>query len=306
MSSQPHVAVVVLSWNRKEDTLACLRSLSAVEYVPLDVVLVDNCSSDGTAEAVRLGFPDVVVLETGANLGYAEGNNVGLWHALNANVDYVLLLNNDTEVAPDFVSEMVNAVEQMPQVGIAGPTIYYWDRPTTIWAAGGSIDWRRGDAQLMGLDEEDRGQYTAVHEVDYVTGCALLIRREAAERAGLLDPRFFMYYEETEWCVRVARAGYKIVHVPRSHVWHKISPAQQADSPRVHYYMTRNRLLFLRISRASVRAWVHTLVFEYLRTLASWTLRPEWRAKRPLRPVMIRAIWDAFVGRWGPLVGPVT
>ena len=102
---------------------------------------------------------------------------------------------------------------------------------------------------MMDLDEVDEGQYDAVREVDFVTGCALLARREVLEDVGMLDPRFYMYYEEIEWCVRVARAGYKILHVPRACVWHKISLTQQADSPRIHYYMTRNRLLFLRTGR---------------------------------------------------------
>ena len=294
------VAVIVLNWNGCEDTLACLTSLSAVNYYPLDVILVDNGSTDGSLEAVRASFPAVTVLETGENLGFAEGNNVGLRHALACGADYVLLLNNDTEVAPDFISALVDAVESTPQAGVAGPTIYYFDRPTIIWSAGGVIDWRRGDSHMMGLDEEDKGQYDAIREVDFVTGCALLVRREAVERAGVLDSRFFIYYEETEWCVRVARAGYRILHVPQARVWHKIRPVQQAASSRIHYLMTRNRLLFLKSTRASMRAWMHTLLAEYLRTLVSWTVRPRWRGRCAQRGAMIRAITDFARGHFGP------
>ena len=153
---------------------------------------------------------------------------------------------------------------------------------------------------MMGLDEEDKGQYDAIREVDFVTGCALLARRETIERAGVLDSRFFMYYEETEWCVRAARAGYKILYVPQARVWHKIAPAQQAASPRIRYYMTRNRLLFLRSTRAGARAWLSTLLAEYLRTLASWTVRPRWHDQRAQRRAMIEAIADFARGQFGP------
>jgi GT2 family glycosyltransferase len=296
----PWVTVVVLNWNGCQDTLACLASLSALDYAPLDVILVDNGSTDGSVAAVRASFPEVRVLETGENLGFAEGNNVGLRHALAQGADYVLLLNNDTEVASDLVSVLVSAVESTPRAGVAGPTVYYFGCPTMIWSAGGAIDWRRGDSRMMGLDEEEKGQYEAIREVDFVTGCALLARCEVVEKAGLFDPRFFMYYEETEWCVRAARAGYKVLHVPQARIWHKIAPVQQAASPRIHYYMTRNRLLFLRSTRAGVRAWLHTLLAEYLRTLASWTLQPRWHSRRVQRGAMIRAIADFARGHFGP------
>lgn len=127
----------------------------------------------------------------------------------------------------------------------------------------------------------------------------MLVRRTVLEQAGLLDERFFAYYEETEWCVRATRAGFRIVHVPMAHIWHKISPAAQADSPLVHYYMTRNRLLFLKTTGAGLRAWLHTLIAEYLRTLISWSVWPRWRGKRAQRDIMVTALRDYFSKRLG-------
>jgi GT2 family glycosyltransferase len=127
----------------------------------------------------------------------------------------------------------------------------------------------------------------------------MLVRRAVLEQAGLLDERFFAYYEETEWCVRAARSGYKIVHVPLARMWHKISPSVQADSPLVHYYMTRNRLLFLKATGAGLKAWLHTLIAEDLRTLISWSVRPRWRCKQAQRRAMFQAIVDAWQGHWG-------
>jgi len=286
--SAPHVLIVVLNWNGLADTLACLESMRRLEYPAYEVLVVDNGSSDGSPAAIRERFPDVTLIETGENLGFAGGNNVGIRHALEIGADYVLLLNNDTEVSPDFLSRLVEAAEADSQVGMAGPTIYYYDRPEVIWSAGGEIDWRRGCTRMVGLDERDDGQFGgAPREVDFITGCAVLVRATALRQAGLLDERFFMYYEEVEWCVRTRRAGFRIVHVPQAHIWHKIAPSAQSDSPRVHYYMTRNRLLFLKASRAGWQAWMHTLFAEYLRTLISWSVRPR------------RAIGDAWRGQWG-------
>jgi len=302
----PPAEIIVLNWNGREDTLACLDSLMRMEYPSFHVTVVDNGSTDGSPDAVRRAFPQVEVLETGANMGYAGGNNRGLERALERGAPYILLLNNDTTVAPDMLTHLAGAVEADPTVGMAGPTIYYADRPEVIWTAGGAIHWGRGETRMMGLDEPDQGQFgTAPREVDFVSGCAMLLRRKVPERVGLLDERFFLYYEEVEWCVRARRAGFRIVHVPRARVWHRICPQAQAESPTVHYYMTRNRLLFLALTGAGWRAWISTIV-DNVRTLLSWSVRPRWRHKGPQRRAMVRALADACRGRWGFVPSPVS
>lgn len=296
----PQVAVIVLNWNGLADTLECLESLSHLDYPRYRIVVVDNGSTDGSVEAIRELFPDVAIIENGENLGFTGGNNVGLRYALAQETDYALLLNNDTEVAPDFLSRLVQAAEADPRIGIAGPTIYYYARPDLIWSAGGMINRSRGQTRMIGLNEQDTGQYSlAPHEVDFVTGCALLVKRAVMEQVGLLDERFFAYYEEAEWCVRARKGGFKIIHVPTAKVWHKIPLDARDHSPLVHYYMTRNRLLFLKVTGAGWRAWLHTLLAEYARTLLSWSVRPRWRHKREQRRMMLRAIGDAWQGHWG-------
>lgn len=300
MEKWPRVTAVVLNWNGLEDTTACLASLAEADYPSLEVVVVDNGSTDGSPGLLRQRFPRVALLETGENLGYAGGNNVGLRYALERGADYVLLLNNDTEVAPGFLRRLVEAAEADPRVGVVGPTIYYYDRPDVVWSAGGAIDWRRGRTRMVGLDEPDRGQFgTAPREVDFVSGCAMLVRREAVERVGLLDERFFLYYEEVEWCVRIRRAGFRILHVPGAHIWHKIPSDGREASPMVHYYMSRNRLLFLESTGAGYRAWIHTLLMEYMRRSIAWTVRPKWWGKRAQRRALWRGVVDHFRGRWG-------
>lgn len=296
----PRVTIIVLNWNGLADTLECLESLAGLDYPSYEVVVVDNGSTDGSVEAVRGRFPQVTLIENGENLGFTGGNNVGLRHALAGGADYALLLNNDTEVAPDFLHCLVEAMEADPLAGIAGPTIYYHERPDLVWSAGGAIDWRRGKTWMVGLNTPEAGQLGDLpRQVDFVTGCALLVKRAVVEQVGMLDERFFAYYEEAEWCVRARRAGFRITHVPQARVWHKIPLDARDTSPSVHYYMTRNRLLFFKATGAGWRAWLHTLLAEYLRTLVSWTLRPKWRGREAQREAMIRALSDAWRGRWG-------
>lgn len=303
--SGAEVVVVVPNWNGGEVILDCLRSLARVENLAIAVVVVDNGSSDGSVAAVRAAHPEVDVVGLGENQGFTGAVNAGLAFARRAGAVYCLLLNNDAEVAPDAPALLVEALERNPEAAAAGPTIYYRDRPRVIWSAGGSIDWRRGRTRMIGIDEVDEGQFgVEPRPVPFVSGCALLLRMSAADRIGAFDSRFFAYYEEVEWCVRCARQGGRIQHVPRAHAWHRISAAAREASPLVHYYMTRNRLLFLRSAGAPASAIAGATV-ETLRTAVSWTLRPKWRDKRAHRNAMLRGAADFWRGRFGraPLPG---
>ncbi|MBZ0297534.1 MAG: glycosyltransferase family 2 protein [Anaerolineae bacterium] len=296
---KPNVSLIVLNYNSRCDTLDCLRSLEHLTYFGVQTIVVDNGSTDGSVEAIREAFPAVTLIETGLNLGFTGGNNVGIQHALEHGADYIMLLNNDTIVAPDMLEIMIDVMENDPTIGVSGPMIYYYDAPDIIWSGGGKINWGAGTTSMVGLNEPDRAQFgLEPTTVDFVTGCAMLARRDVWEKVGLLDDQFFMYYEETEWCVRAGRAGYKIVHIPTAMMWHKIPLDARADSVRAYYYMTRNRLLFLSRTRPGVKTWAN-ITYEYARTYLSWTLRPKWREKRPLRSVMVRAIRDFSAGRFG-------
>jgi GT2 family glycosyltransferase len=300
MAITPSVDIIVLNWNGFRDTLECLDSLKNLSYPTYRVIVVDNASTDGSQALIRDQFPEVTLIENSENLGFTGGNNVGMRRALMDGSDYVLLLNNDTELAPDFLRFLVEASESDSKIGIAGPIIYYYDHPQIIWSAGGAINRRKGQTWMVGLNENDQGQFGhAYRDVDFVTGCAMLVKMRVLKRVGFLDERFFAYYEEVEWCERIDRAGFKIVHVPQAKVWHKISIENRESSPLVHYYMTRNRLLLLKITGAGLIAWLNTLIIEYLRTLLSWSLRPKWRGKKHQRKMMLMAIIDAGLGRWG-------
>jgi len=296
-SSLPPVGIVILSWNRARDTLACLASLERVDYPARQVIVVDNGSTDGSPALIRQQYPSVVLLASGRNLGFAGGCNLGMAAALRIGVRYVLLLNNDTEVAPDFLGRLVAAAERSPDVGMVGPTIYYHEHPDVIWSAGGMVD-RYGTPRHDRVDTPDDGTLPPVREVDYVTGCAILVKRSVIERIGFLDDRFFAYFEETEWCARARRVGFRVLHVPEARVWHKIRRDERGGSPLYLYLMARNRLLYLSCTGAS--PWILlTAAVDLLRTAASWTIRPRYRHLRPLAPAVLRGVTDFFRGRFG-------
>ena len=301
MSDSPLVAIIIVNWNRRADTLACLQSLEQLSYPRARTIVVDNGSRDGSAAAVRSAHPQVEVIEAGDNLGSVGGFNLGWRHAAAAGAEYAWLLNNDTQVAPDTLTHLVVAAAA-PRIGIVGPTVYAFDPPNLIVSAGCVIDWARGRCRNLTSDDAPAAGASAgapSRRVDYVSGCALLAKRAVFENVGLLDTRFFVYYEETEWCVRAARAGYETHYVPQARVWHRTAPRGAPPALHVYYYMTRNRLLFLSATGAGPRAWLHTLLGEYLRTVASWSLRPKWRGMRRHRDLTLRAVRDYFTGRLG-------
>jgi len=296
----PTVCIVVLNWNRREDTLDCLASLERLNYASHWILVVDNGSTDGSVETIERTYPPVEIIQTGANLGYAEGNNVGLREALSRNADYALVLNNDTIVAPDMLTRLVEAAEADAHVGATGPTIFFHEAPDIIWSAGGQFDWRRGKPLLRGLRERDVGQFPDSQPVDYLPGSAILMRREALEQIGGFEPRYFLYYEDNDWCLRAQRHGYTIVHVPRAQLWHKISLSQQFSSPCISYYHTRNRLLFLRTAGTGPVTWARVLVLDILRLLASWSVLPKHRQKRIQRDALWSGLCDYWMGHFGP------
>jgi len=243
----PKVSIIILNWNALDDTLHCLESLKKITYPDYDVIMVDNGSKGNDAEVLRDKFKDYIhIIENERNYGFAEGCNIGMRYALrNSAPDYILLLNYDTTVAPDFLAEMVKIAESDPLIGIAGPKIYFSDDPNKIQSVGIQIDLRSGQSFPVGLNKIDIGQFDEIREVDWVYGCALLIKRTTIEDIGLLDSAYFAYVEEVDWCIRCKKSGYKVVFIPKARIWHKGHFAPDELSGLALYYMTRNQFLFM-------------------------------------------------------------
>lgn len=245
--SWPEVTVVILNWNGLEDTLECLESLRKITYPNYKVVVIDNGSKGNDAQILEEKFGNFIhLIRNEINIGFAGGNNIGIQWALNRDTNHVLLLNNDTVVDPRFLKELVRAAESDQRIGIVGPKIYYYYWPNRIYSAGGKINFWTGKAPTTGARQIDDGTFDSTKEVDYTSGCALLIKEETIRKIGFLNDMYFAYYEETEWCVKARRQGYKVVYVPKAKIWHKTPRGARKLSELRLYYMTRNRFLFMK------------------------------------------------------------
>ncbi len=245
MAGHPELFAVVVNWNLKEDTIRCAASLLAGGVAAGHVIVVDNGSTDGSAEAI-LGYfgGDVRLVRLDENLGFTGGVNHGVRLALECGAGWVLLVNNDTEVDPGMVPALLDAAQD--GYSLLGPAIYYYDDPQRIWFFGdlllpGTLFTRglfRGRVQPK-LGEEPV-------EVHFLSGCGLLVRREVFETAGLFDTSLFMYGEEVDFCWRARLAGHRLAAVPGAKMWHKVSRSARRDRPRARFLRVRNQIWFYR------------------------------------------------------------
>ncbi len=300
LAAAPRVTLIVLTWNQRELTLACLASLLQLQYDNYQIIVVDNGSRDSTAAAIRQKFPGVIVIENRENLGFAEGNNAGIRMALADKADYVMLLNDDTIADPLMLQELIAVAESNAQIGIVGPAIYSTHEPRDIWSAGNRIAWHNASVGRL-LESDIPSPRQASFEVDYVTGCALCIKREVIERIGLLDPRYFIYFEDTDWCLRARACGYASAVVPAARLWHHVSATTGENSPVTDYYMVRNSFLMVAKNLSGlerVRVLVGTALL-HSRAIAAFTLKRRHRARRLNRNAKLLGMRDALRGRWG-------
>ncbi len=242
-AAAPRVSIVVLSWNGKDDTLRCLASLAEVAYEPVEVVVVDNGSTDGSAEAVEAAFPRAHVLRQGRNTGFSGGVNAGIVAARAGGADAVLLLNNDMLVEPDFLGPLVGAALE-PGVAAACSQILFADPPHKVWYAGASFRPRRGHhGRNIGFGDEPIPASRSPYPVDCACGGAMLITGEALDDVGLFDEDLFAYREDLDWSLRARERGLLVVVAPASVVRHRVSASTGGESsPASLYYDLRNLL----------------------------------------------------------------
>ena len=246
----PKVSIIILNWNGLEDTAECLESFKKVTYPNYEVIVVDNGSEGNDAEVLKEKFGDYIQLvQNDENLGCAKGFNVGIIYALeNSRPDYIMIMNNDMVVAPDFLDELVRVAEGDTQIGIVGPKIYYYDykgRNDVIWSAGGKIRrWALKVHRQMGENDDDLPKYQTLTSVDWITGAVLMLKSCLIEKVGLLNPWYFIGHEDIEYCLKARKHDFKIVYVPAARVWHKVGVSVKkahityAD-PASYYYLIK-------------------------------------------------------------------
>ncbi len=257
MADPPSIWIVVLNWNGLNDTVACLDSLRHLRYANRRVIVVDNGSTDGSVAALRCAAtaPAIEIIEAGKNLGYAGGNNLGIRYALDHGADFVLVLNNDTTVDAMLLDELIAAAERNPAAGCFGPWIFYMRDSDRLWFT--RSEW---DHAVSAFTTPGKGRLVSElarepTSTEYVCGAALFFRASVVRQIGLFDERFFLVYEDSDWCFRARRTGLECVSVPLARVWHKIGTSFGSEaSPLRTYFSARNKLLWAE-KNVSRREW---------------------------------------------------
>lgn len=240
MTHQPKVSIIILNWNGSKDTLPCLTSLFKITYPNYEIIVVDNASQAEDIFKIRQKFPSLNILKNKTNLGFAEGNNVAIRQILKqGQSDFILLLNNDTTVTKNFLNHLVETAQNYQNSGILGPKIYYYRRQgntKVIQSIGSMINLSLGKISPV------KQKNNCPLAVDFVTGACLLIKTAVIKKIGLLDKKFFCVFEDADWCLRAKTAGFLILYVPRSVIYHKVGQTIKKTSPV--YYYTRNLFWF--------------------------------------------------------------
>lgn len=246
----PKVTIIILNWNGWRDTIKCLGSLNEIDYGNFEVVVVDNGSEDNSAAKLEEFINNssfkfqVSNFAFKENKGFAGGVNAVINNNLR-NTDYFLLLNNDTIAAPNFLTKIINIAENDKKIGIAGPMIYFYNKPDYINSAGSKVNWLMNKGAYIGYNEKDDGQFgDKPYEVDYISGACLLVKKEVIDKIGLMPEEYFLYYEDTDWNFRAKKLGYKSVLVPDAKIWHKESASASKIGIGYIYYHVRNGILF--------------------------------------------------------------
>lgn len=241
------LAIVLVNYNGKQYNTACIESILAQQDShEKKIIVVDNASKDDSVRILQEQYRadnrvELILLDD--NYGFSYANNVGIRRAQEWGVDYVLLLNNDTETAPDMIAQIAACAGRHPNSVIA-PKIYYSDHRDILWSAGGAVSPFIRKVRHIGLDQTDKGQFDEERSIEFATGCCLLLPRAVIDKAGFLDERFFLYYEDTEYCFRLRRMGIEIYYCPQARLYHKVGASSKgADSPLCAYYIARNWLL---------------------------------------------------------------
>lgn len=256
------VAIVIVNWNSYKDTYECLCSLELLEYKKFTVYLVDNDSKDGSFEKLKLDyknekFPFIVrFIKNKSNLGFAGGNNKAIHVARQEGIDYIWMLNNDTVVTSSTLTHLVQKLESDKKIGIVGSKIFYHSS-NKIWFAGGKFNSFIGKPEHIGINKEDNQHLNQLNEVDYITGCSLLFDTKIIDYVGLMSEDYFLYYEETDWNIRVRKNGWKIVIEPKSIVFHKVSMSSGGNeniSPYFAYYDIRNSYIVIKRNYSKIKA----------------------------------------------------
>lgn len=263
------ISIIILNWNRPKDTVECLKSIKKLKLRrawKVQIVVVDNASTDNSVKKINKFLTNNIdkkknfkssLIENKKNLGFVGGNNVGIDHALKQDVDYLLVLNNDTVVDSELLKGLIKSAQDFPKAGAISPKIYFAkgyefheDRykkselGKVIWYAGGNIDWNNIYGMNRGVDEVDNNKFMEVEPTDFATGACMLLRAQAIKEVGKFDDKYFMYFEDSDLSMKLKKNDWLVLYTPHAHLWHKVAQSSGIGSDLNDYFITRNRMLF--------------------------------------------------------------
>lgn len=298
------VLIIVINWNAYEASSCCLDSLAGLTYSNYEILLVDNGSSDNSADLLRLKYPSVDVLKLKSNLGFAAGCNAAFKHVADNDIKYFLLLNNDAEVDLRILDNLVSVADEYPSAGMFGAKIYYRNDPLRIWRARTIWDVKEFYFHHLGMDcIDDKGEFEEVSSIDYVNGCALFVRREVVESIGLMSEDFFMYYEEIEWSYKAKEYGYELLFVPGAKVWHRVAYSSGGEGSVGWIYLNaRNECIWANRTRSINKVEFYKKKLLRLFSLFCLGTTGSYLKKHSFSNILviICGILDAFLGAKGP------
>ncbi len=271
---------VLVHYTNLSDTIECIESLQKQDYINHQIVLVDNGSQYHDSQTIQRLFPQIICLRNKSNLGFTGGYNTGIRFSLKLNPDYVFILNNDVILKSDVIKILVKAFQAKREVGIVSPIIYYYDEPDQIWSAGGKVN----KITLNMVDNHGRHKsFSEIVERDFISGCAVMFKKEVLEKVGLFDEDYFSYYEDYDISFRIKKAGYKQLLVPQAKIWHKVSKSSGGkDNTLERYYMARNSILFF---LKHAKLWQFPIIIPYrigsaIRTLSRLLMEKKFNSAR--------------------------
>ncbi|GAC1418068.1 MAG: glycosyltransferase family 2 protein [Flavisolibacter sp.] len=293
---KPLISIIVLNWNGTELTCAFLNSLSATNtYTNIEVIIVDNHSTLDPSAKFKEVYPEVIVIRNTNNLGFSGGNNVGMRAAKG---QYLFIVNNDTELTTGLLEGLLEIFEQFKDAGMACPKFHYFFNKGTIEYAGyHAVNIFTGRNGMVGQLEKDHGQYDTIRQTNYGHGGAMMVPKKIINEVGLLPEEFFLYYEELDWSERIKKKGYKIYYQPKSLIYHKESMTTGKSSPLKTFYLTRNRILFMRRNIALPGFLIFSLYFICF-TIPKNTLLFYLTKQKP----HLRSFWKAIGWHFNPKI----
>ncbi len=241
------IGIVLVNYNGFEDTVECIESINKIKDTEYEIIVVDNASTDSSYEKLKnANLINCTVIEAEQNLGFSAGNNIGIQHAKETGCNYILLLNNDTYVDKEFLRYFLECVHKYDDKAVIAGKILYADAPSKIWYAGGKINWLTGRTVHYGIHEPDDGKYDDEKIVTFISGCCMFLPIKIIDIVGLMDEDYFLYCEDTDYCLRILKAGYRIMYEPKSKIYHKINASTNKIAGIQTYYLVRNKLYIIK------------------------------------------------------------